>query len=65
LSYNKTVVPEGNLTTVNVEYKKMDNGVYIIYEDSSLQSVDEYKNSGYKPLENKTPKGALVVSENA
>lgn len=61
LDYDEYVIPQNVATEINIVYKEVSSGVYILYEDGAMQSTDDYIAAGYVPLSGKTPKAALVV----
>lgn len=61
LDYDEYVIPQNVATEINIVYKEVSSGVYILYEDGAIQSTDDYVAAGYVPLIGKTPKAALVV----
>jgi hypothetical protein len=64
LNYNKTVVPEGNLTTVNVEYKVLEEDCYFVYDEGVYQSYSDYS-TNWQLLSGKTLKGLMIFTKDA
>lgn len=64
LNYNRTVVPEGNLTTVNVEYKVLEEDCYFVYDEGVYQSYSDYS-TNWQLLSGKTLKGLMIFTKDA
>lgn len=63
LNYQASVTPNAYLTVVTIEYKKLNNGVYLVYSDGTYQSYEDYITT-YQTLTGKTITALGVIGDN-